>query len=80
MQGLHQERIGVGSGKKIARAYKDQSGPNYHRTIAEKAMIRLAQMDSRINLNLQRRRAGNDFDDFAGDSGLTDAVHVERQR
>jgi hypothetical protein len=30
-------------------------------------------------LTLKRRRAGNDLDDLAGDGGLANAVHVQRQ-
>jgi len=30
-------------------------------------------------LTLERRCAGNDLDDFAGDGGLANAVHVQRQ-
>ena len=30
-------------------------------------------------LTLKRRRAGNDLDDLAGDGGLANAIHIQRQ-
>jgi hypothetical protein len=30
-------------------------------------------------LTLKRRGAGNDLDDFAGDGGLANAIHIQRQ-